>query len=136
MKLKRYSYPLVFGSSSWSPLSSPTYDDVVDKSEFRPDSDVVRSALSSGTISGVGEYDFKDGKIPQGYEPSQVILDLRNGRLDKADVQKIKESLDKDIAVETAKETERKELEKADKILKARQTHLDKISGFDSSTVE
>ena len=31
MKFKRYSYPLVFGSSSWSPLSSPVYDDVVDK---------------------------------------------------------------------------------------------------------
>ena len=136
MKFKRYSYPLVFGSSSWSPLSAPVYDDVVDKSEFRPDADVVRSALSSGSVSTVGEYDFNDGKIPEGYEPSQVILDLRNGRLDKADVQKLKQSLDKDIAVETAKDAERKELEKADKILKARQTHLDEITGFDSSSVE
>ncbi len=136
MKFKRYSYPVVFGSSSWSPLSAPVYDDVVDKSEFRPDADVVRSALSSGSVSTVGEYDFADGKIPDGYEPSQVILDLRNGRLDKADVQKIKQSLDKDFAVETAKNAERKEIEKADKILKARQTHLDEITGFDSSSVE
>lgn len=136
MKFKRYSYPLVFGSSSWSPLSAPVYDDVVDKSEFRPDSDVVRSALSSGSVSTTGEYDFKDGKIPEDYEPSQVILDLRNGRLDKADVQKIKQSLDKDIAVEAAKDAERKELDKADKILKARQSHLDELTGFDSSSVE
>ena len=136
MKFKRYSYPIVFGSSSWSPLSSPIYDDVVDKSDFRPDADVVRSALSSGSVSSVGEYDFKDGKVPKDYEPSQVILDLRNGRLDKADVQKIKQSLDKDIAVETAKNAEKNELEKADKILKARQTHLDELTGFDSSTVE
>lgn len=101
------------------------YDDVVDRSCFRPDSEQVRQFVSNGVgSSGVGVYDDPDNM------PSDLEVRIRSGKLDKAEVSQLilKESDNlKKLSSEKAKAAE---LDKVEKISKARQEFLDSKTGF------
>lgn len=99
------------------------YDDVVDRSSFRPDSEQIRNfALSSTGAYGSPVYD-KD-------EPSDDVVRIRSGKLDKAEVG----ILMKYKAEQYSKESDNKEKTRLQKesesIAKSRQDYLDKVTGF------
>lgn len=79
------------------PKVIPSYAETVsatDKSSFRPDAEQVRAMK----FNPLGEsttplYDYADGKVPDDDPISDVILAIRSGRLDRADVDQIKKSL-------------------------------------------
>lgn len=80
-----YVYPTVCFSEELS---------TVDKSSFRPDSEQVRALKFNPQGSGsTPVYDYPDGKVPKDDPISPEIIALRSGRLDKADVEKVKESI-------------------------------------------
>lgn len=79
-------------------LFSMNYDvipSVVDDSEFCPDSEMVRSAKfsPSGGDGSTPLYDYPDGKVPDNDKVSSLVLKIRSGKLDKADVEKVKEAI-------------------------------------------
>lgn len=123
------------GLSSWKSLKDPEYDDIVDKTDFRPDAEVVRGATISSIPAMKGVYDYEDGKITEEKRPSDVIMALREGKLDKADLPAIESQLRKEIENEN-NELQRKADESAlASISKARQDYLDSLTGFDKNSV-
>lgn len=96
------------------PYFSPklVYDDIVDRSNFRSTAEIKRDMRASGKI-GAGEkpiYDYQPGeKIEASKVVSELELLLRAGKLDKADIQKLREVFEADAkdSVESAKEAEK-----------------------------
>ena len=123
------------GFSSWESLKDPSYDDIVDRTDFRPDAETVRGASISSMPAMKGIYDYEGGEVTDEKRPSDIIMALREGKLDKADLPAIESQLRKEI------ENENNELQrKADEaalasVSKARQDYLDSLTGFDKNSV-
>ena len=123
------------GFSTWKPLKSPVYDDIVDRTDFRPDAETVRGSSISSVPAMKGVFDYEDGKVTDDKRPSDIIMALREGKLDKADLPAIESQLKAEI------QNEQNELQKkADEaalasITKARQDYLDSLTGFDKNSV-
>lgn len=123
------------GVASWKSFKSPEYDDIVDRSEFRPDAETVRGASVSSLPAMKGIYDYEGGKVTDDKRPSDVIMALREGKLDKADLPAIESQLKEEIQNEN-NELQRKADEAAlASIAKARQDYLDSLTGFDKNSV-
>lgn len=123
------------GFSAWKSLSSPEYDDIVDKTDFRPDAEVVRGSSISSIPAMKGLFDYEDGKVTDDKRPSDIIMALREGKLDKADLPAIESQLKQEIQREND-ELQRKADEAAlASISKARQNYLDSLTGFDKNSV-
>lgn len=139
MKVKRYLDFINPNGQDFSlGLPKVNYDDIVDRSNFHPDEDLLRS-VSKGQVSmNVGSYDYDSDKVPFSDKDTvtPVIVALRNNKLDKADVQKLKQDMEKFSKDESSSIIEKKNLEKLDKINKSRQDYLDSVMGFDSSAVD
>lgn len=133
---KQYYFALSrTGFSSWKSLKDPKYDDIVDKTDFRPDAETVRGASISSIPAMKGVYDYEDGKVTEDKRPSDIIIALREGRLDKADLPAIESQLREEIQNEN-NELQRKADEAAlASISKARQDYLDSLTGFDKNSV-
>lgn len=122
------------------PMHHLEYDDIVDDSDFKPTAERIRDNDFRGGASGAtdeGLYDYDANKsITE--KVSDVELLLRNGKLDKADVQKISESLD-EVLGEQAKKTREKQIIDAEmKAQKNRTKALDEalgVSTLDSGKV-
>ena len=69
------------GFDSWTAFKAPEYDDIVDRTDFRPDSETVRGASISSIPAMKGVYDYEDGKVTADKRPSDIIMALREGRL-------------------------------------------------------
>lgn len=139
MKIKRYLDFINFNGKDFSlGLPEVNYDDIVDRSNFHPDEDLLRSVSKGQVSTTVGSYDYDNNKIPFSDKDtvSPVIVALRNNKLDKADVQKLKQDMDKLSKDESSSAIEKENLEKLDKINKSRQDYLDSVMGFDSSAVD
>lgn len=105
------------------------YDDIVDRSTFSQESDKeeVRRSQFLGASSGVGAYD--DPKNP----PSDLEVQIRSGKLDKAEVSEIIKHKQQEIKkAQSDFEAAQKETE-LKKISEARQEYMDKVIGFDGS---
>ena len=78
---------------------------VVDDSEFQPDSELVRSAkfAPSGGDGSTPLYDYPDGNVPENDKVSKLILQIRTGKLDRADVDRIKEVIIEEAKSDTVK---------------------------------
>lgn len=123
------------GFFAWKSFKSPVYDDIVDKSEFRPDAETVRGASISSVPAMKGVYDYENGEVTAEKRPSDIIMALREGRLDKADLPAIESQLKKEIQNEQ-NELQRKADEAAlASVSKARQDYLDSLTGFDKNSV-
>lgn len=103
------------------------YDDILDKSCFRPNSENVRQASLSGAGGKTGVYDDSDNL------PSDLMVKIRSGKLDRAEIaQEIEKAKNK--ALSDVDEFEKADaLKKADEISKARQDYLDSRTGFNPS---
>lgn len=108
------------------------YDDIVDRTDFRPDSETLRGyKLSNGAgVTSSGNYDYLEGDTSNDTVTRELIA-LRNGRLDRSEVQKLSEATDKALkeAAELAKKEKLQAQEEA--LSKARQAYLDASIGFD-----
>ena len=123
------------GFSSWESFKDPDYDDIVDKTDFRPDAETVRGASISSMPAMKGVYDYENGEITDDKRPSDIIMALREGKLDKADLPALESQLKKEIQNEN-NELQRKADEAAlASISKARQDYLDSLTGFDKNSV-
>ena len=109
------------------------YDDIVDRTDFRPDSETLRGyKLSNGAgVTDSGNYDYPEGDTSKDTVTPELIA-LRNGRLDRAEVQKLSEATDK--ALKETADLARKEKLQADEeaLSKARQAYLDASIGFNA----
>lgn len=111
------------------------YDDIVDRSQFKSTAEQKRAMQASNQGAGdKGLYDYEAGEeIPTGKNRiTDTELMLRTGKLDKADVQKLKT-----IAEAEASDTiEKAKLEKADRENKNRTEALDKLIGANQGEEE
>lgn len=132
----RFAMPFADDCFVYHDGSPDYYDDIVDKTEFRPDSENVRSARASGgAMSGGGLYDFPDGVVPDSDGVTKEIIALRNGKLDKAEVQALKDQTDKALKNAVSEAKEKKLLEQKEALIEARQSYLDDLSGFSADSV-
>ena len=65
------------GFSSWTSFKSPQYDDIVDRTDFRPDSETVRGASISSIPAMKGVYDYEGGEVTDEKRPSDIIMAFR-----------------------------------------------------------
>lgn len=123
------------GLSSWQSLDSPEYDDIVDKTDFRPDAETVRGASISSMPAMKGIYDYDDGEVTEKKRPSDIIMALREGKLDKADLPAIESQLKREIQNENNELQQKADEAALASISKARQDYLDSLTGFDKNSV-
>lgn len=88
------------------------YDSVVDYESYRPGNEEERAQIITGGATGrEGKYDTE--------KPTNLLVDIRQGKYDKAEVQKILENKEEEL-----------EQQQKEEIAKARQEYLDKKTGF------
>lgn len=99
-------------SLNWMP-------DVVDKSSYRPDSESVRAYKfnPAGGSSGTPVYDYVDGNVPKNDPVTPVVLAIRSGKLDKADVDRLRQAVLDDAKSKNDSEYFSKVKDSMDKIL-------------------
>lgn len=99
------------------------YDDIVDEKNFKSTKQLIKDMtaheLNSSPTAGL--YDYPKGS--KGHEPTDVELLLRSGKLDKADVQKLKELEKSSLVAESEEQALQAEL----KASKSRTARIDKI---------
>lgn len=101
------------------------YDSVVDRSQFRPDSENVRNFGLSGAGSGSqGSFDSPDR------EPSDLEVRIRSGKLDKAEVGIVLKQLSESYQKENESAIKAKKQKELQAIADSRQEYLDKVTGF------
>lgn len=127
----RYFYVPDGSITSWSydlELKDPVFDDVVDRSSFRPNSENVRQSVLSG--SGFVEKGvFDDMSSP----PSDVQVLIRSGKLDKAEIDDYVRSESEKLSDEIDKENKAAELKKElDKITSSIQDNTEQNIGVRS----
>ena len=123
------------GSGSFHPLKAPLYDDVVDKTDFRPDAETVRGASISKLPAMQGVYDYEDGEVTDDKRPSDIVMALREGLLDKADLPAIESQLRKEVENENEAIAKKLKQSQLEAVNEARQKYLDSLSGFDKNSV-
>lgn len=127
----RYFYVPDGSITSWSydlELKDPVFDDVVDRSSFRPNSENVRQSVLSG--SGFVEKGvFDDMQNP----PSDIQVLIRSGKLDKAEIDDYVRSESERLNDEIDKENKSAELKKElDKITSSVQDNTEQNIGIHS----
>lgn len=106
-------------------LKKIRYDDVVDRSQFRPDSENIRNrTLSSLAGSYKGVYDDNPDEV------SDEEVMIRSGKLDKTEIQKLFNSKVAEYSEQNEKDKKQKEIDRVEKLNKARQDFLDSKTGF------
>lgn len=119
----------IYSSDGFSTISDNRkeikYDDILDDSLFRPDKEQVRQyALTGSGSNQQGVYDDKPDEV------SDIEVKLRSGKLDKAEVTQLQHSERQKLDNINNEKNKQAELDKVEKIAKARQEHLDKATGF------
>lgn len=133
MEFIRYTFNSESCSSSRGSVSvidnkNKVYDDVVDRSSFRPDSEHVRAFQLTGSGAvGSPQYDEHPEDV------SQLELEIRSGKLDKAEISQLQKIKFKEAEEATSKAKAEKVAKETEKINKARQDYLDEATGFKGS---
>lgn len=113
----------------------PIYDDILDTSHYSTDrkttEDFMKSQISSGS-SGKGLYDFPSGKkISPSDIPSDIEIQIREGRLTASEIQTLQNSLEAEFMHTLSKRDKEKLEARKEAINKARQDFLDNQTGFE-----
>ncbi len=105
------------------------YDDIVDRSTFSSESDKeeIRRFQLVGASSGVGSYDDPKNS------PSDLEVQIRSGKFDKAEVSDIIRHKEKEIKKSQSDFEKSKKEDELKAISDARQEYMDKVIGFDGS---
>lgn len=125
--------PMLF-NTDWVNPCSTVYDEVVRKDNFRPDSETIKDFNASGMSSGSGKgvFDFDDGKNHSFDEVSSELIALRENKLDKAEIEIVKQSLKNKANSEVKSNSDKEAFDKAEKVAKARNEAIDSILGVSS----
>lgn len=108
-------------------VSPSDYDDPVDRSQFRPDSEETRMFRLTGSgSSGTPLYDGDN-------IPTDLEVDIRSGKLDKAEISQLQLQHEKEILAESDKKKAEIKKKEKEAISAARQEFLDKSTGFKGS---
>lgn len=140
VKQKELVYKSVFEdwkSIKASPIPIVVYDDIVDDSDFKPTAEQIRdnefrsngSALDPDSL----QYDYEAGKVIK-EKVSDVVLALRTGKLDKADVQVLSEFLSNKLDKSVEEKKEADILASEERATKNRTLALDKVLGVDQDS--
>lgn len=130
-------YSSVF--DNWSqfmcmPIPKVVYDDIVDDSDFRPTAERIRDNTFRSNGSAIDpdslQYDYEAGKVIK-EKVSDVVLALRNGKLDKADVQVLNELLTNKLEKSFEDKKNVDVLASEERAAKNRTAALDKALGID-----
>lgn len=133
-------YPSVF--ETWrqvlaSSIPVVEYDDIVDDSDFRPTAEQIRDNAfrSNGSVIDPDslQYDYDAGKVIK-EKVSDVVLALRNGKLDKADVQVLNEALTNKLEKSVQDKKDSDVLASEKRAARNRTAALDKALGIDQDS--
>lgn len=104
------------------------YDDIVDSSHYIPTAEVKRGHVSDSSGAGdIGLYDYQaNQEVNPKTRISETELFLRSGKLDKADVQTLRNIRVNQMLDEKSREA----LEEADRSERTRQGKLDALLGI------
>ena len=106
------------------------YDDIVDDSDFKPTAEKIRdnnfNSAGSATDPSTLPYDYPANK-PVSTLVDDVTLALRNGKLDKADIQRLNELVTDKLVSDNHSHAEKTALEAAEKATKNRNKALDNL---------
>lgn len=138
--LESISYPS--GFDNWnnvnpSPIPEIVYDDIVDDSDFKPTAEQIRdnefrsngSALDPDSL----QYDYEAGKVIK-EKVSDVVLALRNGKLDKADIQVLDNALSNKLEKSASDKRDSDVLKQEELASKNRTAALDKALGVNQDS--
>lgn len=100
----------------------PLYSTVVNRSQYRPDKLAKREMDIGNTPSLCGQFDGYRNDLQMDSIPNELIW-LREGRLDKAEVDKLRENLKEKALTENAQA----QVELADLAYKAKSEKMDKV---------
>lgn len=103
---------------------------VVDLEEFRPDSEKVRSFKINPTGSGgsMPLYDYPDGKVPNDDTVTDLVVSMRSGKYDKADIDNIRKNVIESSKRDSDSAHSRKIVKALDSVL-----GIDKLDNSNSS---
>lgn len=133
-------YTSVF--DSWRQVSSSAipvveYDDIVDDSDFRPTAEQIRDNEFRSNGSAIDpdslQYDYEAGKVIK-EKVSDVVLLLRNGKLDKSDVQVLNEALTDKLEKSVQDKKDADVLASEERATKNRTAALDKALGVNQDS--
>lgn len=135
--MKRFSKPYSSDSFDFENVSLEFCDDIVDKTEFRPDCETIRGLkLSVGSgLTDKGLYDYPEGVIPDVDTVTPELIAIRDGKLDKAEVQKLSQEADEALKETLSNAEKEKLLAEKEAINNARQSFLDEQTGFDPNSI-
>lgn len=123
-------YPIVHRCDTL-PVFEHFYSDIVRDDDFkRVQEDIRHSDLVQDTGSTANSYDYKDGDVPEDDPVTDLILLLRSGKCDKADVQKIRSQLEEVAKDESDKYDAAQKAAAERALLEQRQAYLDEQTGF------
>ena len=139
-KQEKKEWKSVFSKSIYIDCSSDkslSYDDIVDDSDFKPSAEKLRDNQfkSNGSVSDPSsfKYDYPAGqKITD--KVSDIVLLLRSGKLDKADVQRLNDEISQDLSKQFSDKRSKDELQKAEKASKNRTAALDEALGVNQDS--
>lgn len=124
-------------SCTCKPIPEVEYDDIVDDSDFRPTAEKIRDNEFRSNGSAVDpdslQYDYAAGKVIK-EKVSDVVLYLRNGKLDKADVQVLNEALTNKLEKSAQDKKDSDFLASEERAAKNRTAALDKALGIDQDS--
>lgn len=113
----------------WDP-GVQTYDDIVDDSDFKPTAEKIRdnqfNSAGSVTDPSTLPYDYPANK-PITELVDDVSLALRNGKLDKADIQRLNELVSNKLVSDNKSHAAKEALKEAEKATKNREKALDNL---------
>lgn len=116
-----------------------TYDDIVDDSEFKRSQfggelDAISQAQNSASNMVKGVFDYQ-GKYPtEDDEVPLSTIELRSGHLDKADVDTIKQALEKQAQAAVDADEKNSLKQEQDSLTRARNQAIDKALGVNDGT--
>lgn len=126
-------YPVVHRCDTL-PTFEHHYSDIVRDDDFkRVQEDIRHSDLVQDTGSTANSYDYKDGVVPKDDPVTDLILLLRSGKCDKADVQKIRSQLEEIAKNESDKYDAEQKAAAERALFEQRQAYLDEQTGFKPS---
>lgn len=121
-------------SCTCMPIPDVEYDDIVDDSDFRPTAEQIRDNAFRSNGSAIDpdslQYDYEAGKVIK-EKVSDIVLALRNGKLDKADVQVLNEALTNKLEKSAQDKKNSDVLASEERASKNRTAALDKALGID-----
>lgn len=135
MSEEKKCYPLVHRCDDL-PVFKLHCSDIVRDDDFKRVQEDIRNGDLAQDMGSVGNnaYDYKNGVVPDDDPVTPLIVALRSGRLDRADVQKIRSELEAVISDYDSKYTKEQKALAERALAEQRQTYLDEKTGFKPSS--